>query len=200
MPGSATALPVAGLAHSVPGSGQAGNLLAQVGEPGAAPPLETRPPEDYRGGPGRLSAPVRLWGSQGDPATGVVGIPAGLSRGGATETRSRDRVQPAAGSTGAVPHAVPSLGPREPDRLDAGLPGRWAGQAAGSGGRPGLCPRGGGGAQSQVQVAAPATRVAVAPVAAPLNSSAAASCLPAGPPALPSEAAPRLLFLCESPR
>lgn len=57
------------------------------------------------------------------------------------------------------------------------------------------------GAQSQVQVAAPATRMAVAPAAARLNSStAAASCLPAGPPALPSEAAPRLLFLGESPR
>lgn len=65
------------------------------------------PSRGLSGRPGGLSAPVWLWGCRGAPATGVIGIPAGLSRGGATETRSRDRVQPAAGSSGAVPHRVP---------------------------------------------------------------------------------------------
>ncbi|XP_055455685.1 basic salivary proline-rich protein 2 [Psammomys obesus] len=122
--------PIAGLAHSVPGSGQTtcSPKLASL-----AQRLRGRPalPRTGRGTRGTL------WDSGWSLAPGTAGAHRRQARPvsprGATETRSRDRVQPAAGSSGAAPHPAPR---RDPDRLDAGLPGRWAGAGrAGSGGR-----------------------------------------------------------------
>lgn len=194
MPGTATTLPVAGLAP-LGTRERAGNLLTQVGEPCAAPPPEIRLPEDQPGvrgtfGPGRaLGLEPCPRDYRGASATGVTRVPAGFSRSrrGATETRSRDRVQPAAGSFGGPSRSLSlsriSGSPPAPSRLTwqvgrAGGGKRWP--AGGAARRPGAKCRWRRGRLGWLGLA----------WAVRFNSSAAAaSCLPAGPPALPGEEA-----------
>lgn len=133
---------------------------------------------------------------------------------GATESCPRDHLQPATGTGPLSPSLTPRSRPpphspalpRSPDpppprdppgrapapRLTCRV-GRTGRREAAAGGRWTWAGR-------QVQVAAAAAPVAVATVASqPGSSSATASCLPAGPPALPGEAEPRLRSLRSLP-
>lgn len=133
LPGTATALPVAGLIHSVPRSKPA-TCYPKLASFALRLPPEDQPRDLWDFLPGQ-SSQARAWspglpgsiGNRRDPRSHRP-----LPR-GATETRSRDRVQPAAGSSGAVPHPVPRPDPRSPGRAGHRL--TWQVGRAGGGKR-----------------------------------------------------------------
>lgn len=214
---------VPGLATAATGAAETGNLFARVeirpprawpgpaGCPRCDPPGDKRGPPGLEPGSGSRSPPGSPTGvSAGDRATPGSHLPpprAPLPRGqlkAALETISnrprgpsplpisdpRSRRPPLArlhlGAPGPPPGSDPA--PRLTWRV-----GRTGRREAAAGGRWTWAGR-------QVQVAAAAAPVAVATVASqPGSSSATASCLPAGPPALPGEAEPRLRFLRSLP-